>query len=124
MIEIPEHPETLLTRKQAAAALRAAGYPVSPSTLATKASRPTPYAGPPYQKFGSRPLYRLRDLLSWAESRLGPAVTSTSEAELIGWSRAGQDKLGGGITSERPTLALTVAVPPSLKGVSKDGGDA
>ena len=87
-IEASEDPETFLTRKQAAEALKAAGFPISPSTLATKACRPTPYAGPPYRKFGNRPLYRLGDLLSWAQSRLGPAVTSTSEAEVSGLNAA------------------------------------
>jgi hypothetical protein len=111
MIEIPEHPEILLTRKQAAAALRAAGYPISASTLATKASRPTPYAGPPYRKFGNRPLYRLADLLTWARSRLGPPVTSTSEAEVIDLGRAGaRTRLARdeNVESKRPAHALTI----------------
>lgn len=115
MIEIPEHPETLLTRKQAAAALRAAGYPVSPSTLATKASRPTPYAGPPYRKFGNRPLYQLCDLLTWAESRLGPAIKSTSEAEVIAKNRTGAKTLGARMTkAEEPA----VTSPPGAATVS------
>jgi hypothetical protein len=71
-------PETLLTRTAAADALTAAGYPISPKTLATKASRG---GGPPFRKFGTRPLYRRADLLHWAESRLTPVVTSTSELD-------------------------------------------
>jgi hypothetical protein len=35
--------------------------------------------GPPFQKDGRWPLYRLSDLDSWAERRLSPVVTSTSE---------------------------------------------
>jgi hypothetical protein len=109
VIEASEHPETLLTRKQAAAALQALGFPISPSTLATKASRPTPCAGPPYRKFGTRPLYRLSDLLTWAEARLGPAVTSTSEAEVNGWARTGVDHPAKA-APEGATQALTKRV--------------
>ena len=56
----PDDPETLLTRDQAAAALTAAGFPVKPKTLATKASRG---GGPPFCRFGAKPLYRWSDCL-------------------------------------------------------------
>jgi len=69
--------EALLTRGATAAALTDAGYPTSPATLATKATRG---GGPPFRRFGSRPLYRWRDALRWAQSRLGPLIGSTSEA--------------------------------------------
>ncbi len=69
-------PDTFLRRDQAAKALTAAGYPVSPATLATKACRG---AGPPFRLFGRVPLYRWGDLLEWAESKLSPPVSSTSE---------------------------------------------
>jgi hypothetical protein len=60
--------ETLLTREQVAAALTAAGFPISPKTLATKAVRG---GGPPYQNFGTRrSLYRWGQTLAWAQSRL------------------------------------------------------
>ncbi len=36
---LPDDPETLLTREAVAEALTDAGYPTSPKTLATKASR-------------------------------------------------------------------------------------
>jgi hypothetical protein len=72
----PETPDPLLTRDAVAAALTAAGYPVKPKTLATKASRG---GGPPYQLFGVRPLYRWRDAVAWAESRLSAPRRSTSE---------------------------------------------
>ena len=75
---IPDDPETLLTRDQAAAVLTAAGFPVKPKTLATKASRG---GGPPFRRFGSKPLYRWGDCLDWARSRLSAPMRSTSEAD-------------------------------------------
>jgi hypothetical protein len=65
--DIPESPDALLTRDQAAAALSESGFPVKPKTLAVRASRG---GGPPYQLFGARALYRWRDLQLWAQSRL------------------------------------------------------
>jgi hypothetical protein len=54
----PDDPETLLTREAAAKVLTVAGFPTSPATLATKASRG---GGPPFRKFGPRALYRWGD---------------------------------------------------------------
>jgi hypothetical protein len=67
MAFLPDNPEQWLTRGLLAAALTEAGFPISPKTLATKASRPTPSAGPPYRRFGTRPLYRWGDALAWAQ---------------------------------------------------------
>lgn len=75
---LPEDPETLLTRDQAATALTAAGFPIKPKTLATKASRG---GGPPFRRFGAKPLYRWADCLEWARSRMSAPMRSTSEAE-------------------------------------------
>ena len=75
---VPDTPDALLTRREAAAALTAAGFPVARATLATLASRG---GGPPYRRFGTRPLYLWRDLLAWAESRLTAPMRSTSEAD-------------------------------------------
>ena len=75
---IPNDPETLLTREQAAAALTASGYPVRPATLATKAVRG---GGPPYQLFGNKPLYRWGPTLGWAVARLTSPRASTSAAK-------------------------------------------
>ena len=75
---IPDDPDALLTRKQAADALTARGYPTSDRTLSTKATRG---GGPPFRKFGPRALYRWGDLLHWAEDRLSPPRQSTSEAD-------------------------------------------
>jgi hypothetical protein len=73
---IPTDPDTLLTRPRTAAALTEAGYPTSPATLATRATRG---GGPPYQLYGPRVLYRWGACLQWAESRLSAPVHSTSE---------------------------------------------
>jgi hypothetical protein len=59
--------DTLLTRSQTAAALTEAGFRTAPATLATMATRG---GGPPFQKYGPRPLYRLGDALAWARARL------------------------------------------------------
>jgi hypothetical protein len=77
---IPNDLDTLLTREAAAAALTAAGFPTSPATLATKASRG---GGPAFRKFGPRPLYRWGDAVEWAQTRLGPMVTSTAELDRV-----------------------------------------
>jgi hypothetical protein len=75
---VPSDPDALLTRKATASALIEAGYPVAEKTLSTKATRG---GGPPFRRFGTRPLYRWDDVLRWAQSRLGPVVHSTSEAD-------------------------------------------
>jgi hypothetical protein len=77
---IPENPEARLTRNATAAALTAAGFPIKPATLATKASRG---GGPKFQRFGSRPLYKWEDALQWAQSRLSPPISSTSELDAV-----------------------------------------
>jgi hypothetical protein len=74
----PENLENLLTRDQAAAALTAAGFPVKPKTLATKASRG---GGPPFRRFGAKPLYKWGDCLEWARARLSAPMRSTSETD-------------------------------------------
>ncbi len=76
---VPEDPNARLTR-DAAAALTEVGFPVATATLATKATRG---GGPPFQKFGTRPLYVWRDALAWAQLRLGPVVNSTSELDAV-----------------------------------------
>ncbi len=73
-------PNTLLTRRQAAAALTAAGYPTAPATLARKACVG---GGPKFRKWGRLPMYRWADALEWAQSRLSPPVASTSELDRL-----------------------------------------
>jgi hypothetical protein len=75
---LPDDPDTLLTRRPAAAALTAAGYPTAPATLARKASVG---GGPVYRRYGPRVVYRWADLLDWAQSRLGPPIRSTAELD-------------------------------------------
>lgn len=75
---IPCDLNALLTRDATAIALTESGYPVSPKTLATRATRG---GGPRFHRFGPRVLYRWRDVLDWAEGRLSPAMHSTSEAD-------------------------------------------
>jgi hypothetical protein len=52
-----------------------AGFPVSPATLATLASRG---GGPLYQLFGRKPLYRWGNSRKWAQSRLSEPASSSS----------------------------------------------
>jgi len=75
---VPENPDTLLTRPQFGAALRAAGFPIADKTLATRASRG---GGPPYCRFGPRVLYQWGPGLAWAQSRLSAPISSTSEVD-------------------------------------------
>jgi hypothetical protein len=70
------NPDDLLTRDATAAALTEAGYPTSPKTLASKATRG---GGPPFQHYGPRVLYRWKFSLAWAEGRLTPPRYSTAE---------------------------------------------
>ncbi len=77
---IPLTADTLLRRTQTAAALCAAGYPVSDKTLATKATRG---GGPPFQLFGRIPLYRWGDVLAWAQARMSAPRCCSAEAD--GW---------------------------------------
>jgi hypothetical protein len=69
--------DILLGRSDTARALSDAGFPVSPATLATKATRG---GGPRYRLFGRKPLYRWGDALEWARGRLSEPVTNSSEA--------------------------------------------
>jgi hypothetical protein len=75
---VPENYDAYLTRKQTAAALKNAGFPIEAATLATKASRG---GGPIYKLFGKRPLYRWGDALGWAQQRLSSPRRSTSEGD-------------------------------------------
>jgi hypothetical protein len=76
---IPADPDALLRRARTADALTEAGYPTSPATLATLATRG---GGPPYQLYGRIPVYRWANSLAWAERRLSPLVRSSAEADL------------------------------------------
>jgi hypothetical protein len=56
--------KTRLTRGQCADALTRAGYPTTPATLATKASRG---GGPEYDVFGRTAIYVWGKALRWAQ---------------------------------------------------------
>jgi hypothetical protein len=77
---LPTDPDTRLVRDATATALTEAGFPVATATLATKASRG---GGPPFQRFGRRPIYRWGDAIGWARSQLGPVVSSTAELDAL-----------------------------------------
>lgn len=76
MFEIPNGPDALLTRKELAAALASVGFRVAEATLATMAVRG---GGPPFRRFGRKPLYRLGDALEWAEGRTSRPIRTSSE---------------------------------------------
>jgi hypothetical protein len=78
MVDIPDHPDVRLTRERTAEALTALGFPISPRTLATMASRG---GGPPYCRFNRRAVYRWSDAVAWAESLTTPPRRSTAEAD-------------------------------------------
>jgi hypothetical protein len=67
MTPIPTDPNTRLRRKEAAATLTAAGFPISSATLA---SAVTLGHSPPFRIFNRVALYTWGDLLTWAEGRL------------------------------------------------------
>jgi hypothetical protein len=69
-------PETRLSRAELAVALTQRGFHITKTTLASMATRGN---GPPFQKFGKAVIYVWGPSLAWAESRLTPAVTSTSQ---------------------------------------------
>lgn len=71
-------PETLLIRTAAAAALTAAGYPIKPATLATKATRG---GGPRFRSFNGRTLYAWGDLIAWAQQTASAPCASTAERD-------------------------------------------
>jgi hypothetical protein len=58
--------ETLLSRKEAAAALSDLGYPTSYGTLSQAAHNGS---GPPYEVYMRRTLYRYGELIAWARQR-------------------------------------------------------
>ena len=67
-----------LYRQQAAAELSNRGLETRPQTLARLAVYG---GGPQFRIWGRRPVYRLDDLLKWAEARLGRTLSSTSDRD-------------------------------------------
>jgi hypothetical protein len=64
MADTPDD-DAMLDRKAVAAALTAAGYPISAQRLTDLGYR----KGPPYQHWGPRCIYRWADALTWAKGR-------------------------------------------------------
>ena len=58
-------PDARLTRDEAAVSLRAAGFPLSSATLATRAAKRT---GPPVERYSDRPVYIWASTLAWAQA--------------------------------------------------------
>ena len=75
------HPDTLLRRRELAKSLSALGYPVTEATLATKATRPGRFGGPPFRSFGRVPLYRWGDALTWAQGCMSEPRSNTSQPD-------------------------------------------
>jgi len=71
-------PETLLRRKELAAALTSIGLPTALATLACQASRG---GGPPFRAYGRIPLYPWGTSLEWAQKKLSPPVRTTAELD-------------------------------------------
>ncbi len=69
MTKVPSDPKTKLGRKEVSNALAELGFPISPATLATMATRG---GGPPYRRWGSRVQYVWAEVLNWVEERRGP----------------------------------------------------
>jgi hypothetical protein len=74
---IPDNPDAVLTRDATAAALTAAGYPISAKTLSGKATRG---GGPPYGLFAGRALYRWGAALVWARSHVTAPPSADASA--------------------------------------------
>jgi hypothetical protein len=68
--------EKLLSRGEAAHFLTAKGFKTSTATLNRFAWSG---GGPAYRKYGKRASYAPDDLIRWAEGRLSPPVTSTTQ---------------------------------------------
>ena len=57
------------------------GIPCSPKTLAKLACVSSD--GPPFRMAGRTPLYPIQNLDTWAQSKIGPLVRSTSEVRRV-----------------------------------------
>ena len=74
--------DRLLRRTEAATYVTATyGFPCSPKTLAKIACVASD--GPPFRLAGRFPLYPTSGLDTWAKSKIGPLVRSTSEVRRV-----------------------------------------
>ena len=119
MSSTPENIDTPLTRKELSRRLKEAGYPIEPTTLATKASRG---GGPPFRRWGRTPLYQWGSSLAWAQERLSPPRCSSAEADPQGLPQP--------LNKQTPPCPRgTPKAPPSPSGddlerISRNGGGA
>ncbi len=65
-----------LNRHEAAKFLTEAGLPIAATTLAKRAVQGN---GPPYSIWNGRALYRVGDLIAWAQHHIGPDFANTAE---------------------------------------------
>lgn len=70
-------PHARMSRDEAAAALREAGFTITSATLATRAARRT---GPPTEVFSGRPVYEWQSTLDWARDDAARKATSRRRA--------------------------------------------
>ncbi len=83
---------SFLRRADAAIYIRTKyGFPCSKQWLAKLA---VIGGGPKFRKAGRFPIYAPADLDEWARRRIGPAVCSTSEADVAAATRHGNDAGG------------------------------
>jgi hypothetical protein len=79
--------ERLLRREQAAKyVVETYNVPCSPKTLAKLACVSS--EGPPFRLAGRFPLYPVSGLDAWAQSKIGPLVQSTSQAQSVARTKA------------------------------------
>jgi hypothetical protein len=75
-------PERLLRRADAAKYVTDTySIPCSPKTLAKLACVSS--EGPPFRMAGRTPLYPIQNLDTWAQSKIGPLIRSTSEVRRV-----------------------------------------
>jgi hypothetical protein len=75
-------PSRLLRRTEAAKYVTETyGFPCSPKTLAKLACVSS--EGPAFRMVGRTPLYPIASLDTWAQSKIGPLVRSTSEVRRV-----------------------------------------
>ena len=92
--------ERLLNRKEASAFLSERGYKVAVATLNKLACVG---GGPPFRKFGRRPLYRPTDLIAWVAARTTTLVRSTSEVDSLLKQRTQPEAPTGGLNPQTRT---------------------
>jgi hypothetical protein len=105
MSTTPIDDDTLFRRNKFADALNQHGFPTSPATLATMASRG---GGPPFELWGRIPLYRWGPGLAWAKSRLSKPHANTSQAD----ARAGPTPDAPPLRDGSPRIAPSTGPVP------------